>query len=139
MTSQILKSNGQVIYTLTYRALTDDEMANPKEIKLCEDFDAAVTNQLGAPISDSDLQAEGIDAETPTFEVYEDNETPPQCLPKVNEVTPEDADNYVSAEVNLPIRGTLLGGTVKQCACDIDGNLTGKANMNPIWIQGPMK
>ena len=103
MTSKILKPNGQVIYTLTYQALTDDEMANPNEIKLHEDFNAAVTNQLGAPISDS--ESEGINAETPTFEVYEDDETPPQCPPKVDEVTPEDADYYVSAEVNLPIGG----------------------------------
>ena len=53
-------------------------MVNPKEIKLHEDFDVAVTSQLGTPMSDSDLQSEGIDAETPTFEVYEDDETPPQ-------------------------------------------------------------
>ena len=126
MTSKILKSNGQVIYTLTYQALTDDEIVNPKEIKLHEDFDVAVTNQLGTPPSDSDLQSEGIDAETPTFEVYEDDETPPQHLPKDDKVTPEDADYYVGAEVNLPIRGMLLGGTIKCCACDISGNLTGK-------------
>ena len=43
MTSKILKSNGQVIYTSTYHALTDDEMANPEEAKARQAFDATVT------------------------------------------------------------------------------------------------
>ena len=34
MTSKVLKSNGQVIYTSTYRLLTDDEMVDPTETKL---------------------------------------------------------------------------------------------------------
>ena len=107
-------------------------MTNPKEIKLHEDFDVAITNQLVAPMSDSDLQSEGINPETPTFEVYEDNESPLQCLPEVDKVTPEDANYYIGAEVGLPIGGNLLCSTVKCCTRDIDGNLTGKANMNPI-------
>ena len=76
MMSKVLKSNGQVIYTLTYHLLTDDEMVDPTETKLQAEFDTAITNKLGAPITDSDLRSDGIDAKTPTFEVYEDDETP---------------------------------------------------------------
>ena len=132
MTSKVLKSNGQVIYTSTYCLLTDDEMADPTETKLRAEFDTAITTKLGAPLTDSDLQSDGIDAETPTYEVYEDDKTPSNCLPEVDDITPEDADFYVGTEVSLPIGGTLLGGTVKCCACDIDGNLTVKADKNPI-------
>ena len=52
MTSKVLKGNGQVIYTTTYHALTDDEMANPEEAKARQAFDVAVTTTLGAPMSD---------------------------------------------------------------------------------------
>ena len=55
-----------------------------------------------------------------------------RLLPEADDVTLEDANYYVGAEVSLPIRGTLLGGTVKHRARDIDGNLTGKVDKNPI-------
>ena len=50
MTSKVLKSNGQVIYTSTSHPLTDDEMADPTETKLQAEFNTAITNKLGAPI-----------------------------------------------------------------------------------------
>ena len=77
ITSKVLKANGQVIYTSTYCALTDDEMANPEEIKACDVFDAAVTSKLGAPIFKNDLPSLDIDAETPMFELYEDDDNHP--------------------------------------------------------------
>ena len=113
MTSKVLKANGQLIYTLTYHALTDDEMANPDKIKARQAFDIAVSSKLGAPISKHDLPSQDINADTPTFELYEDDENPPLRLPEVNEITPEEADSYVGAEVNLPIRGTVFEGNVK--------------------------
>ena len=39
MTSKILKENRQVIYSSTYRAITDDEMQGLKEKAQCEKFD----------------------------------------------------------------------------------------------------
>ena len=116
MTSKVLKSNGQVIYTSTYRALTEDEMANPEETKAHQAFDATVTIKLGAPMSQHDLPSEGVDADTPTFELYEDDENPPIQLPDADEVTPEVADSYVGAQVNLPIGGTTFEGSVKRRA-----------------------
>ena len=132
MMSKVLKSNGQVIYNSTYRPLTDAEMADPTETKLRVEFDTAITTKLGSPLMDSDLRSDEIDTETPTYEVYEDDQTPSDRLPEVDNVTPEDADFYVAAEASFPIRGTLLGGTVKCRAYDIDGNLTGKTDKNPI-------
>ena len=64
MTSKVLKANGQVIYTSTYHALTDNEMANPEEIKARQAFDAAVSNKLGAPMSKHDLPSKDIGADT---------------------------------------------------------------------------
>ena len=55
MTSKVLKANGQVIYTSTYHALTDDEIANPDEVKAHQAFDAAVSAKLGAAMSKHNL------------------------------------------------------------------------------------
>ena len=76
MTSKVLKVNGQVIYTSNYHALTDDEIANPDELKAHHAFDAAISAKLGAAMSKHDLPSEDIDADTPTFVPYEDDETP---------------------------------------------------------------
>ena len=107
-------------------------MADPTENKLRAELGMAITNKLGSLMMDSDLWSDGIDAETPNFEVYEDNETPPLRLPEADDVTPEDANYYTGTEVSLPIGGMLLGGTVKHHARDINGNLTRKADKNPI-------
>ena len=132
MTCKILKANGQIIYTSTYRALTDDEMANPDEAKARHAFDSAVSDKLGAAMSKQDLSSDDIDADTPTFVPYEDDVTTPSHLPDIDEVTPEVADSYVGAQVNLPIGGTTSEGTVKRRARDTNGNLQGKADINPI-------
>ena len=132
MTSKVLKGNRQVIYTSTYRALMDDEMANPEEVKARQAFDATVAKKLGAPMSKHDLPSAGVDADTPMFELYEDHENPPLWLPDADEVTPEVSDSYVGAQVNLPIGGTTFKGTVKRCAQDTNGNLQGKADIKPI-------
>ena len=126
MTSKVLKANGQVIYTSTYRTLTDDEIANPDEAKAHQAFDAVVSAKLGATMSKHDLPSEDIDADTPMRMMR----TPPFRLPEIDEVTPEVADSYVRAQVNL--RGTTSEGTVKHCARDTNGNLQGKADINPI-------
>ena len=102
------------------------------QVKAHQAFNTAVSNKLGAPMSKLDLPSEEVDAITPTFELYEDDENPPLCLPDADEVTPEVADSYVGAQVNLPIGGTTFEGTVKRHARDTNGNLQGKANINPI-------
>ena len=139
MTSKVLKANRQVIYTSTYRALTDNEMANPEEIKAQQAFDTAVSNKLGAPMSKHDLPSEDVDADTPTFEPYENFENPPLRLPKVDEVTPEASDSYVGAQVNLPIGGLSL----KALSSVVHETLMGISNAEPTstlyWIQEHMK
>ena len=70
----------------------------------------AITTKLESPLTDSDLWSDAIDAETPTYKVYEDDQTPSDHLPEVDDVTPEDADFYVGTEVSLPIGGGGGGG-----------------------------
>ena len=47
--------------------MTNDEVANPDEVKACQAFDAAVSAKLGAAMSQHDLSSNDIDADTPTF------------------------------------------------------------------------
>ena len=133
MTSKILKSNGQVVYLSTFRGLTEDEMADRDETKLREEFDAKIKDKLGTPMADDTLKELDPDATTPEFELYEDDfEGTHEITPDAEDVTPEEADNYVGAEVNLPLGGTVQAGRVIRRARDESGDLTGVRNENPI-------
>ncbi len=72
------------------------------------------------------------DAVTPHFDLYEDDTQPQQPVPDVDDVTPEAFDQYVGAEVLLPLNGQMTTGKVKRRKRDIDGNIKGTAHQNPI-------
>ena len=62
-----------------------------------------------------DLKA--INPEIPTleYELYADDlEGTHDCVPNTDEVTPEEGDNYIGAEVKLSFGGMMLTGMVKQ-------------------------
>ena len=133
MTAKVLKENGQYVYTSSYRALHEDELTDPTKIKEREEFDRAIRTKLGAPVSSEDeLNSIDPEAVTPQFSLYEDDIQKPENVPDIDNVTPEDFDNYVGAEVNLPIGGTLRQGKVKRRARGVDGELHGTQNDNPI-------
>ncbi len=46
--------------------------------------------------------------------------------------TPEAGDNYISAEVLLPLGGVIRRGKVISCKRDADGNTVGRAHEQPI-------
>ena len=52
------------------------------------------------------------------------------------EVTPKYGDNYVGAEILLPRGGTMARGRMTNRKRDVDGNLKGIANANPILDTG---
>ena len=128
MCSKILKDNGQIIYISTFRGLTQDEIDSPIEQKQREEFDKKIADKLGKSISDSDLLDLDPDAVTPVFERYMDDQQPATSVKDVDEVTLEEADNYLSAQVRLPVGGVMRAGTVKKRARDAQGNLYGKSS-----------
>ena len=114
MMSKILKENGQVIYSSTYHVITDDEMQDPKEKAQCEKFNANIARRLGKPLTPKEPKEIDPEAVTPEYELYEDDmEGIQQSVPDVDKVTPEELNNYVGAEVNLPVGGTMHAGRVK--------------------------
>ena len=133
MTSKILKSNGQVIHLSSYRKLTTDEMQNQDEQKKRDIFDACIRKCIGQRLTKKDLKNMDGDILTPDHELYADDfEGTHEGVPDIDNVTPEDEDNYVGAEVNLPFGGTMKSGKVKKRARDSSGVLTGTKHENPI-------
>ena len=133
MTAKILQENGHVICTGTHRPLTQNEKDSYSEQRIRDDIDHNINNRLGGPVTDAMLAEANIEAETPTFEPYEDDSDDPHGhTPDIDDVTPEEADNYVGASVTLPIEGDQRSGKVTRRARDRDGNLVGTSNRVPI-------
>jgi hypothetical protein len=133
MCSKILKSNGQVIYSSSYRAVTEAEMLNDDEKKERELFDKAIKEKIGPAVTLDDLKEIDPDAVTLQFKLYQDDtEGTNAHIPDIDDVTPEQHDNYVGAEVNLQYGSKVQAGRVKRRARDAEGGLHGTANINPI-------
>ena len=108
------------------------------EQRIRDDIDHNINNKLGGPVTDAMLADANIEAETPMLELYEDDSDDPHGhTPDIDDVTPEEADNYVGASVTLPIENDQRSGKVTRRARDQDGNLVGTSNRVPIlWKEG---
>jgi ribosomal protein L31E len=133
MTSKVLKENGQLIHLSSIRPLTEDEINDPEQKKLRDAFDRKLSKKLGRSFQPSDLDETWEDAETPEYELYNDDvEGQYHPIPDIDDVTPEDADNYIGAKVSLPLGGTMQSGQVMKRARDDAGDVYGTQNDNPI-------
>ena len=87
----------------------------------------------GGPLSAAEHAEIDIDIETPECELHADDiEGTHERAPDVDEVTPEDEDNCIGAEVNLIHQGQTLAGKAWKRAQNADGELTGTKNDNPL-------
>ena len=136
MTSKIMRHMGDHIPRSNLRPLKDWEITDPYQIEQRLKFDRLVHDALGKPAVETDFPWEFL---TPINESYEDNDDvlegsadfeplpDPDPLP-----TPEASDNYVNANVMLPLGDSLLRGRVVERKRDAKGNVMGRANDNPI-------
>ena len=149
MTSKILQENCRVYYTATLRPLSDDEWNNPEEKKLREKFDQIVTERLGDPLMEADIDDIDPQAAIPEYEFYSDGRESWDRQPEADDIhkpvndddldnivedadTPALPDNYLNATVDVTHRGELRTGRVIERARDQDGQLIGEANPNPM-------
>jgi hypothetical protein len=131
MTAKILKANGQVVHRSTYRALNESEWASEAERLERNAFDVTVEIKLGPSMKPDDLPVDGT--ETPMYERYEDDDGERHRHADDEEAfTPEEADNFVNAEVALMHHGKRTTGKVRNRKRQADGSLVGLANHNPI-------
>jgi hypothetical protein len=113
--------------------VSDDEMMNEDKKKERERIDKSIEEKLGKPRTSEDLLSIDPDAAIPEYELYQDDiEGTHEHIPDINNVTPEEQDNYVGAEVNLQIGGRFQAGRVVRRARSNDSEVTGVSNPNPI-------
>jgi hypothetical protein len=80
----ILKKNGKITYKTDVRSLTPDELASPYEAVLRMEYDSAICDRLGGPLSPEDYRDDpdfgGFDMDTPSHDAYEDDRNPPESM-----------------------------------------------------------
>lgn len=128
MTCKVLKRNGQIFYTSSYRALTEQELNDPREIAIRKAFDKDIAKQLGGPITPEDIDEIDPNATTPQYETVDESYT----AFDIDNATPEYQDTYLGAEVTLPLQGTMQTGKVTRRTRDTDGNLIGTESEHSI-------
>ena len=127
--TKILKSNGQFVCRSTMRRLTDDERACPVHAKMHKSFDTSVLDAIEPSATAADFPAEDL---TPTYEHYDDDIFGHNPNYGDIEVKPETRDTFLGVEILLPRGGVLTKARVTSQKRDVDGNLKGTANDNPI-------
>ena len=136
MTRKVLKTNGRIVYKSTVRSLTLDELADKALKKRREEFTERVNVLLGDGfkyedfINDPDLES----FDTPAIhERYpaDDDEFPP-TKDADDGVDVDTYDQYVGAEVTLPIGDRIVNARVRGRKIRPDSSPIGKLNANPI-------
>jgi hypothetical protein len=137
MSRKALKINGEVMFRVSVRGLTLDEMQSPDEQKWRQEYDEAIKVKLGKDMQDHGFKLNPDFAYfvTPTHDCYEDKKEPAFEMPEIDDLDEHDVgtyDQYVDANVQLSIGDKVQTGNItgrKRC---IDGVARGKASSNPI-------
>jgi hypothetical protein len=144
--AKILKQNGQYVCRLTLHHLTPEETLCMVQIAAQLHVDNMITKRIGHMSVPRDFPVEDL---TPEYEHYHghtieevtDNAYE-EGLPNDDNLdplpTPEMGDNYISAEVSLPLGGILRQGKGISCKRDADGNTVGRAHDRPSLTHGLM-
>ncbi len=108
--------------------LNNKEIDGPIHQEMCRVFNESITHHLGPNSTEQDFLAEDL---TPDYHFY-DHDHDHDHDHGNREVTPEMGDNYLSAEISILSRGTLVKGHVTSRKRDEDTIPVGLANANPI-------
>jgi hypothetical protein len=134
MARKILKKNKQVIYRTYFRSFTPDEIQSSSERK----ERATSGKKYGLPMNEADLRDDPdyADFMTLTYDCYEENEVPASKMPDIDDVKNKyDVDTYnqyVGAQVRVPIGDEIYTGKVVWRKRELDGTVKGRANANSI-------
>ena len=112
MTHKVLKANGKVVYQSPVLLLSPDKMADETMTKEREKFTTSIEKLFGVSFKYKDFSndPELESLETPSCDPYEDSEggQPPAIQDEDNEADPDTYDQYVGAEVVLPMEDTMM-------------------------------
>ncbi len=126
--------------------MTLEETLCTVQIAAMVHFDNMIVERIGPKSVPGDFPAEDL---TPEYEHYrghtiaEDTDNAyEEGLPNDNNLdplpTPEAGDNYISAEILLPLGGVLRQGKVINRKRDADGNTVGRHMTGPSLTHGLM-
>jgi hypothetical protein len=137
MSRNVLKINGEVIFRVSARGLTLEEIQSPDEQKRRQGYDEAIKVNLGKGMQYHafKLDPDFADFVTPTHDCYEDNKEPAFEMPDIDNLDEHDIDTYdqyVGASVQLSIGDKVQTGKVTGRKQGIDGVERGKVSANPI-------
>jgi hypothetical protein len=138
MSRKIFKANGQVLYRTSVRSLTLDEIQSPTENVERLKFYTSVEEKLGKSMLEADFKDDPdfADFVTPTSEPYEDDEVLASKIPDIDDVDDDHDvdtyDQYVGAQVRVPIGGDTRSRKVTRRKRELDGTWKGRANTNPM-------
>jgi hypothetical protein len=124
-----------VMYRTSVRPLTLDEIQSPTEQKESEECDVAIEKKYGLPMNEADLKDDPdySDFVTPTYDFYEDDEVPASKMPDIDDVKSQyhvhTYDQYIGAQVRVPIGDKILSGKVVRRKRELDGTVRGRSTM----------
>jgi hypothetical protein len=140
LTAKILKQNGHYVFHLTLHHLMPEETLCMVQIAAQLHFDIMITKRIGCKSVPGDFPMEDL---TPEYVHYcghtikEDTDNAyEEGLPDHNNLDPlptlEAGDNYIYAEVLLPLGSILRQGKVISCKRNVDRNTVSQAHERPI-------
>jgi hypothetical protein len=136
LTAKILKQNGQYVCRLTQHQLKPEEKLCTVKITVQLHFDNIITKHTGRKSVPGDFPTEDLTLEYEQYHghtIKEDKDNAyEEGLPNNNDLdplpTPEVGNNYISAEVLLPLGGVLRRRKVISCKRNTDSNTVGQAH-----------
>jgi hypothetical protein len=126
--AKILKLNSVFVCRSDLRHLTDEELDSSNHKDMRHKFDESIEHNLGPLALLQDFPTEDLTPDPTYFD--NTNAMDPEYVDA--EITPKRGDNYLSAELMLPMGGVMVKGHVTAHKRDRDGNPVGHANDNPI-------
>jgi hypothetical protein len=128
MTYWILTDKNTVIARSSVKSLEDYECRDPAIISQQERFTAKILDrhQISPGLTEPFVMVDD------KYELGPDEEAGVYTTPEADDFTPKSYDEYLLAQVSLPIDGDLLRGEVIRRTRDPNGRPIGTRNTNPI-------
>ena len=128
----LLTAKVKPIVRMTVFQIPDDEKKTEARIAEMKAFDARIAEKIGDDYQDGteeSVEYEIFDSDLEEDSVIIANET--EAIPD-SEYTPEEYDEYITAEVMIPIGDERVKGVVKRRTKDDDGLPVGRRHSNPL-------
>jgi hypothetical protein len=128
MCARVLAANGQILACTTYSPLSVADHNSESVKKRQLEFDESIKTEFGNPD-----RVPVFIGDPNEFEPYSDDSTGDEAtMPEADNYDHDAFDQYINAEVLIPVGDSLLTGKVIARKKDRDGNPVGRSNANPI-------